>query len=72
MGNNGGPDRHGVTMKKQSGGEATIICDECECEVHQGTSTFRQFIDDLKEDGWKIRPDEDGGWSHICPDCVEE
>lgn len=49
-------------------GELVCECNECGEEIHGGTMEFREFVDDLKRTGWKIRKEEDE-WMHFCPDC---
>ena len=51
-------------------GELVASCEECGEEAYGGTAEFREFVDDLKEDGWRIRK-VDGEWSHTCPSCSE-
>lgn len=55
---------------RTDGGELVCECNECGSEVYGGTLNFREFVADLKDQGWKIGKDEDG-WSHTCPDCQE-
>ena len=51
-------------------GEMIAECNECGTELPGGTLEFREFIADLKSEGWKIKKDGDE-WQHICPDCQE-
>lgn len=55
-------------MLKKNRGETGVECDECGSEEWAGTLEFREFIDDLKEQGWCIK-NVGGEWSHYCPDC---
>lgn len=58
-------------MIERDGTEQVIVCDDCG-EWHDKTydeSEFRQMIEDVKAAGWKITPDDQGGWTHQCPDC---
>ena len=48
---------------------ADLECDECGHELYGGTFEFREFVDTIKQDGWKIRKDESGEWTHTCPEC---
>lgn len=57
-------------IKTDRRGEHVATCDECGGEEAGGTREFREFVSDLKDMGWKIRKDEDGNWTHECPDCV--
>lgn len=50
-------------------GEFFAECNECGHEEYGGvTEDFHEFLAQLKDEGWKIRKDEDE-WQHICPDC---
>ena len=58
-------------------GELGVVCDHCGDELLESdvfddhvTGDFQEFVDALKEDGWKILPDGVGGWMHACPDCA--
>lgn len=58
-------------MIHREDGELVCECNECGNEEYAGTLEFREFVQSLKEDGWKIRKDGDV-WLHICPKCAEE
>jgi hypothetical protein len=49
-------------------GELIAECSECGEEHYGGTLEFRDFIDELKDLGWKIKKDGDE-WTHICEGC---
>ena len=57
-------------MIRTVNGEHVCECNECGEEAYGGTADFREFVDDLKEDGWRIRKADDG-WEHQCPSCSE-
>lgn len=47
-------------------------CDGCGTEYQDDGSDFGEFIAILKEQGWLIWKDEEGQFTHYCPDCAEE
>lgn len=49
--------------------ELVAECDDCGLSEYGGTLEFKEFVQQLKDTGWKIRK-EDGQWLHRCPDCV--
>lgn len=61
-------------MIERQHGQMEIACDTC------GEGTGQQFTDDdftrmvseAKQDGWKISPDGEGGWTHHCPGCKSD
>ena len=58
-------------MLKKSKGEQGVECDECGKTQWGGTLEFREFLDDIKSQGWKIRKDGED-WTHTCPECQED
>jgi hypothetical protein len=54
-------------------GTYTIICDmpACGTENTYNADSWQDFIDQAKEDGWKIKRNGDE-WEHFCPDCAQE
>lgn len=48
--------------------ELICECDGCGQEHCGGTLEWSEFIQDLKDSGWKIRKEEDE-WQHYCDDC---
>ena len=51
-------------------GELEATCNECGAEEYGGNMDFREFVEDLKEQGWKVyRDEEEDTWQHLCPDC---
>jgi hypothetical protein len=58
-------------MIKQVNGEYVAECSGCGAEEYGGCiESFREFVSWLKDEGWKIKKDEDE-WLHICPSCRE-
>lgn len=55
-------------MIHKENGELVVECHECGIEEFGGTLEFREFIQQLKDTGWKIRK-EDDEWIHNCPSC---
>lgn len=55
-------------MIRKDKGEYVCTCDECGDKNYGGTLEFHDFVQQLKEDGWRIRKDEDE-WQHFCPEC---
>jgi hypothetical protein len=49
-------------------GELIAECTECGATSYGGTLEWTDFIEELKEDGWRIRK-IDGEWFHYCEDC---
>ncbi|PZR89739.1 MAG: hypothetical protein DI537_20260 [Stutzerimonas stutzeri] len=35
-----------------------------------GRDDFQGMIEQAKQDGWRICPDGEGGWSHYCKNCI--
>jgi len=57
--------------KDESVGDLAFRCDHCtNMSDSYSLSDFQAAVDDLRENGWKIKRDEraEGGWSHTCPD----
>jgi hypothetical protein len=57
-------------MIRREGDEHLCECDGCGATEYSGTLGFLEFVRDLKEQGWKVRKEEDE-WVHYCPDCAE-
>ena len=56
-------------MIRKEDGEFVCECNECGIEEFGGTmEDFREFVQQLKDTGWKIRKLE-GEFMHFCPDC---
>lgn len=52
-------------------GELLCECDECGAEAWGGCQdSFRAFVEELKEQGWKPVKTDDG-WEHLCPSCAD-
>ena len=57
-------------MIRKENGEYCCECTECGMGEFGGTiEDFREFVQQWKDTGWKIRK-EDDEWQHTCPDCV--
>lgn len=52
-------------------GVVLLECDGCGDAHRQDfyADQFTLMIDTAKADGWSIRPDGDGGWTHLCKSC---
>lgn len=51
-----------------------VSCDHCSSETTDIDCDFgwSVMIQEIKDDGWKVRPIDDGAdFEHICPACVE-
>ena len=58
-------------MILKSDGEFFVECDDCGDTDYGGTEKdFRQFVNSIKEDGWRILKIDDE-WHHRCPTCAE-
>jgi hypothetical protein len=57
-------------MIRRDSGELMAECDDCGSPEYAGTLEFREFVDELKAMGWKIRKDGEE-WTHTCPTCLE-
>jgi len=57
-----------MSIEKQHG-KQTLICDECEDDLGESYSDFGVMIAHAKSEGWQIKPDGEGGWTHTCADC---
>lgn len=57
-------------MIRKVKGELVAECNECGDEFPGGVLEWFPFINDMKENGWKITKDGDE-WIHLCPDCQE-
>ena len=56
-------------MIRTERGEKVAECNECGIEEFGGTLDFAEFVQQLKDTGWRIRKDGDE-WVHECPDCA--
>lgn len=47
-----------------------VSCDTCSAgEERIESQEFTEVVKEIKDLGWRVRPDSDG-WEHTCPDCV--
>ena len=55
-------------MIQRDKGQMQITCDECGKEYPgvYDDDEFYAMINDAKGDGWTIKRDEDGEWTHFC------
>jgi hypothetical protein len=57
-------------MIRKSKGEFVVEC-ECGEKMYGGTiEDFREFVDSIKEAGWRVEKAGNGEWIHDCPECV--
>lgn len=51
-------------------GGLSLSCDECGEELDSifDEDSFREMIAYAKAKGWTVKPDDDGGWKHYCPE----
>lgn len=47
----------------------TFVCDYCEFQHPQEADEFHDVLDEIKSAGWRVHKDEEGYWTHLCPDC---
>lgn len=59
-----------MSMRREND-EVICECDDCGSEEAAGTLTFTEFVQWLKDQGWKIRKDAET-WLHRCASCREE
>lgn len=55
-------------MIQHDGNYTQIVCDECGKEYPQlfGAGEFFDMIAAAKASGWTVKPDSEGGWTHLC------
>ena len=49
-------------------GELVAECEDCGISEYAGTLEFREFVEHLKDAGWKISKDGEE-WIHRCQEC---
>lgn len=57
-------------IKDHKSGTFTAVCDECHDVIEEDCEDFREAVSAVKANKGKVAPDGDGGWTHICRDCV--
>lgn len=59
-------------MIDRQNGLLVLACDECQDELEGEFEKheFQAMIAHAKAEGWSIKPDNQGGWWHTCPDCA--
>lgn len=56
-------------------GEFRVQCDGegCGAELFGGvTDDFREFVAEIKAQGWVNQRTSSGEWEHMCPDCQDD
>ena len=58
-------------MIERQKGAKTLLCDDCEEALGEffPNGQFEAMIAHAKAQGWAVKPDGRGGWTHLCPDC---
>ena len=58
-------------MIDRQNGAKTLLCDDCEDALGEffPNGQFEAMIAHAKAQGWAVKPDGRGGWTHLCPDC---
>ena len=58
-------------MIERQKGAKTLLCDDCEEPLGEffPNGQFDALIARAKAQGWAVKPDGIGGWTHLCPDC---
>ena len=58
-------------MIERQKGTKTLLCDDCEEPLGESFSNgkFDAMIAYAKAQGWAVKPDGLGGWTHLCSDC---
>lgn len=61
-------------MIERQHGLMTLLCDGCDDPLGREfePDEFPVMIAHAKTEGWKIRPDGQGGYSHHCPGCQDD
>ena len=57
-----------MSIEKQHG-QTSLVCDGCGDDLGEFFSGFRTMIVHAKSEGWQIKPDDQGGYTHLCPSC---
>ena len=54
-------------------GEIELTCDNCDDAFDRpfDAEDFGVMIADARRAGWRIQPDDTGGYAHTCPACAE-
>lgn len=57
-------------MIRQSRGEYVAECDDCGAKAFGGvTESFLDFVQEIKDIGWRPERNGEGDWLHYCPEC---
>lgn len=57
-------------MIQREDGLLIFFCDECPETIETDTDDFRDALDTIKTDGWRVTKDADDEWIHLCPECA--
>lgn len=58
-------------MIERQGKQRTLMCDVCGETFDQvDQSAFSQMVASAKEQGWSVKPDSEGTYTHSCPKCL--
>lgn len=57
-----------MSIEKQHG-KTTLVCDDCSEDLGEFYEDFGVMVASAKAEGWAVKPDGSGGWTHQCPDC---
>lgn len=52
--------------------EWEVHCDKCSYYEAFEASGFPDFIEKMKDSGWKSRKNSLDQWNHICPECQKK
>lgn len=58
-------------MIERQNGAKTLLCDDCDEPLGEffPNGQFNDMIAHAKKEGWAVKPDGQGDWTHLCPDC---
>lgn len=54
--------------RRSKDSEKVAECDGCGSEEYSGALDFKEFVDWLRQQGWRISKVNDE-WTHVCPNC---
>jgi hypothetical protein len=58
---------------ENDGGDVAMVCDECgDVGRAYHRTEFDEMVHHAKLKGWKITQNRKGGYTHVCPDCLNE
>lgn len=50
----------------------TLTCDSCGLDIDLEAKTFREAIEEMKQQDWRAVRHSEHDWSHHCPDCWKD